>query len=77
MRIQNPGSDGDDWVWIRGSRYAVEAGEVDLPERAAEALADSYETSVSELQVTETCEVVKSDGDVCGRELPCSYHSED
>lgn len=22
----------------------------------------------------ETCEVVKADGDVCGRELPCPYH---
>jgi hypothetical protein len=24
----------------------------------------------------ETCDVVKSDGEVCGRELPCPYHSE-
>jgi len=24
-----------------------------------------------------TCEVVKSDGEVCGRELPCAYHSDD
>lgn len=22
-----------------------------------------------------TCDVVKSDGEVCGRELPCRYHS--
>ena len=22
-----------------------------------------------------TCDVVKSDGEVCGRELPCQYHS--
>lgn len=22
----------------------------------------------------ETCETVKTDGDVCGRELPCQYH---
>ena len=22
----------------------------------------------------DTCEVVKSDGEVCGRELPCGYH---
>jgi len=27
--------------------------------------------------VTETCPVVKSDGEVCGRELPCRYHSDD
>ena len=24
-----------------------------------------------------TCDTVKSDGEVCGRELPCSYHSDD
>lgn len=23
----------------------------------------------------DTCQVVKNDGDVCGRELPCGYHS--
>jgi hypothetical protein len=25
----------------------------------------------------ETCDTVKSDGEVCGRELPCAYHSDD
>lgn len=25
-------------------------------------------------KVNETCQVVKSDGEVCGRELPCGYH---
>lgn len=25
----------------------------------------------------ETCDVVKQDGEVCGRDLPCRYHSED
>jgi len=24
---------------------------------------------------SETCEVVMNNGEVCGRELPCSYHS--
>lgn len=24
-----------------------------------------------------TCQAVKTDGEVCGRELPCPYHSED
>lgn len=24
-----------------------------------------------------TCEAVKTDGEVCGRELPCPYHSDD
>jgi len=27
--------------------------------------------------VVETCDTVKSDGDRCGRELPCPYHSEE
>jgi hypothetical protein len=26
---------------------------------------------------TDTCEVMKSDGDVCGRDLPCPYHSDE
>jgi hypothetical protein len=25
----------------------------------------------------ETCQVVKTDGEVCGRELPCPYHSDE
>lgn len=25
---------------------------------------------------TDTCDTVMSSGDVCGRELPCQYHSE-
>jgi hypothetical protein len=25
----------------------------------------------------DTCETVMSDGEVCGRDLPCPYHSED
>jgi hypothetical protein len=32
---------------------------------------DDFET------VSETCAVEKSDGEVCGRELPCRYHSDD
>lgn len=26
---------------------------------------------------SDTCQVVKTDGEVCGRELPCPYHSDD
>lgn len=25
----------------------------------------------------ETCGVIKADGDVCGRELPCRFHTDD
>jgi hypothetical protein len=46
---------------------------------AVRALADSYETDLESLRVdtTVTCDVVQNDGEVCGRELPCPYHSED
>ena len=27
-------------------------------------------------RLEKTCQTVQSDGDVCGRELPCRYHSE-
>lgn len=27
-------------------------------------------------EASATCETVKTDGEVCGRELPCPYHSE-
>lgn len=30
---------------------------------------------IEEKQVDETCDVVKSDGERCGRDLPCPYHS--
>jgi hypothetical protein len=26
---------------------------------------------------SDTCDAVKNDGDVCGRELPCPYHSDE
>lgn len=45
-------------------------------EDAVETLARAHDVSVSELRVDETCEVVKNDGDVCGRDLPCRFHSE-
>jgi len=31
----------------------------------------------NESKEVEKCEVEKSDGEVCGREKPCSYHSDD
>ena len=48
-------------------------------------VADAYDMAVSDLRADsdareppdgETCDTVKADGDVCGRELPCPYHSE-
>ena len=48
-------------------------------------VADAYGMAVSDLRTdsdarassdADTCDTVKADGDVCGRELPCPYHSE-
>ena len=41
---------------------------------AVRALAAAYDTTPDALRVDDTCDVVKSDGDVCGRERPCPYH---
>lgn len=46
---------------------AVDAGHLEV--------VDS-ERSDSGGSTPDTCETVKSDGDVCGRELPCPYHSD-
>lgn len=42
----------------------------------ADVLADAYDVDAAALLDTATCDAVKSDGDICGRELPCPYHSE-
>ena len=36
-----------------------------------------FEEDDSSSDEVETCEEVKSDGEVCGRPLPCPYHSGD
>lgn len=65
-------------VSVDRTEYAIEDGIVDVPdEYVADRLASAYGLSVSDIRVTETCDVVKADGEVCGRELPCPYHSED
>lgn len=81
MRVHHPNTvrdtvdDPDDRVTLRGETYAVAAdGTVDVPERAAREWADRYGLGLDAIRVTETCEVVKSDGEVCGRERPCPYH---
>ncbi len=69
--------------------YPVDDGGVidcpeDVEDEIAETLAERYDTDVDALLEGEadsddasTCDTVKSDGEVCGRELPCPYHSED
>lgn len=80
----------DSGVYLDGTRYAVEDGVIDVAEAdlgAARRWAEGYGTTVEALAVdeasdadvetSETCEVVKQDGEVCGRERPCSYHDRD
>lgn len=54
-----------------------------VADRAMRALGDAYEVNYSDDGDVvldggpRTCDVVKSDDDVCGRELPCPYHSDE
>lgn len=67
-----------------GERVIVDdAGEFTIDDAAdARSLADAYGVALDVLIVDggpgpETCETVKNDNEVCGRELPCPYHSPD
>jgi hypothetical protein len=69
-----------------------EAGHYDIDdhERWLDRYADSYDVDPEDLVVgdtdiddtddtdeqPDTCDTVKVDGEVCGRELPCPYHSD-
>jgi len=62
-------------VTVRGESYEIEDGQVTLPdERDVRALAAAHGVEPDDLRLAETCDVVKSDGDVCGRDRPCPYH---
>lgn len=68
-------------VTVSGATYAVDRSEspatVDLPtDRHVRELANAYDLDASDLTLSQTCDVVKADGEVCGRETPCPYHSE-
>ncbi|MEF8887333.1 MAG: hypothetical protein V5A30_05955 [Haloarculaceae archaeon] len=92
MRVQHPQADRDCPLPAAvtcpdgETRTPDSEGYVDAPEDVAAALADAwaaqYDVPPDGLlehgdDAGDTCEVVKSDGEVCGRELPCRYHSED
>lgn len=42
-----------------------------------ERFAAAYDVDADDLPVGETCDVVMSNDEVCGRDLPCPYHSDD
>lgn len=49
--------------------------ECEVGPRVAKQLLDRAD--FERLDEPETCEVVKSDGELCGRDLPCQYHSDE
>jgi len=64
-------------VTVNGDSYVVKDGRVTLPTDAdVRTLAAAYDLAPEDLSDTETCDVVKADGEVCGRERPCSYHDD-
>jgi hypothetical protein len=65
-------------VHLSGGHVAVDGETFDHDDEAAvESLADRYGVDLSALRVGgDTCETVKSDGEVCGRERPCPYHDD-
>lgn len=81
MRVEYPGAAGDDYVDVQGVLVPVDDAGFDAPDDAVawlERWCDANGYDPDAVRVTETCdEIVESTGDVCGRDLPCRYHSED
>jgi len=83
MRVVHPvalADDGvsDDYVDVGGELVPVEDDDTfEAPDAWVEAFADRYGVDVATIAQEQTCDVVKHDGEVCGRELPCPYHSEE
>jgi len=58
-------------VTVDDTTYPISDGTVDCPPDVAEHIREAWEDRFG------VCLATKSDGDACGRELPCSYHTED
>jgi len=85
MRVAHPYARRDtvppSAVTVNGDDYQIDSdGVVEAPADVARTLADgwarAYDCDSDDLLVAETCDAVKSDGEVCGRERPCRYHDE-
>lgn len=67
-------------VDVRGESVPVdEDGTFSVPDDATgwlQTFADRYDVAVADLEQGDTCDVVMSNGEVCGRERPCPYHDE-
>lgn len=62
----------------RSDKAAVDDdGTFEVSQAVAQSIADAHDVTVEDMAVTDTCEVVKADGDVCGRDKPCAYHAEE
>jgi len=74
-RVRYTGGNG---YYIRDGPDFDNAGdEADVGERTADRLcARGGFERVETDDGPDTCQTVKADGEVCGRELPCPYHSE-
>jgi hypothetical protein len=58
-------------VTVGGTDYPIDSdGVVDCPESVADAIQAAWEAQYG------VCLEAKTDGDTCGRELPCPYHTE-
>jgi len=79
----SPGDDVAIAVDLGGYQVVTDAdGQFEAESDAdVEALATAYRTTPEQMRVggddPGTCDVTKADGEVCGRELPCPYHSPD
>lgn len=60
-------TDGD--VWVDGT-HLTRGDEAEIPTSVYDRIPESFE------RATQTCDEVKDDGEVCGRDLPCRYHSD-
>jgi len=72
-------------IEFEGTTYDVQDGILEAETDVVEALSEKYGDKVvpvdetptpegEETGETETCEVVMTNGEVCGREKPCPYH---
>jgi hypothetical protein len=84
MTVKHPHADRDASpaaVTVGTTTYSVDSdGGIACPDSEADAvaerLAEVYGCDADDLLAVETCDVVKSDGEICGRDRPCPYHDE-
>jgi len=67
-------------VTVDGDDYRVEDGTLTVPDAVGERLLAAwsarFDIDADRLRIAGTCTVEKNDGEVCGRDLPCPYHSD-